>query len=55
METKQALQLIKQALDDATAQGSYKNLDYINAIITAYNVVAEEINKEDKNVKKVNQ
>jgi len=54
MKPEQALQLIKQALDEAVSQGSFKNLDYINAIITAYNVVAEKVNKEDKNVQKVN-
>lgn len=53
METQQALQLIKQALDEAVAQGAYKNLDFINAIITAYNQISEDLNKE-KDVKKVN-
>ena len=53
MDNKQALQLIKQALDEAVAQGAYKNLDFIHAIITAYNQLSENLNKE-KDVKKVN-
>lgn len=53
METQQALQLIKQALDEAVAQGAYKNLEFINAIITAYNQISNEINTK-KDVKKVN-
>lgn len=55
MNKEEALQFIKQALNEATAQGAFKTLDYTYAVVSAFNVIAEELNKkEDKNDKKIN-
>lgn len=48
MKPEQALLLIKEALDAAAAQGAFKNLEYINAVIAAYNSIYEKINGESK-------
>jgi hypothetical protein len=48
MKPEQALQLIKEALDAAAAQGAFKNLEYINAVIAAYNTIYEKINTDCK-------
>jgi hypothetical protein len=48
MKPQQALQLIKEALDAAAAQGAFKNLEYINAVIAAYNSIYEKINDTSK-------
>jgi hypothetical protein len=45
MDKKQALAFLKNALDEATSKGAFQNLEYVNALITAYNILAEEINK----------
>jgi len=43
MDKKQALEFIKTALNEAVSKGAFQNLDYVYALITAYNVLAEEI------------
>ena len=48
MKPEQAILLIKEALDAAAAQGAFKNLEYINAVIAAYNSIYEEINAKSK-------
>jgi len=47
MTTKQALEVIKGALDLATSKGAYNNLETSAAIIQAFNVLSEKITKED--------
>ena len=47
MNTKQALEVIKGALDLATSKGAYVNLETSAAIIEAFNVLSKEISKED--------
>jgi len=48
MTTKQALEVIKGALDLATSKGAYVNLETSAAIIQAYNILSEKISKEDE-------
>ena len=48
MKPEQALLLIKEALDAAAAQGAFKNLEYINAVIAAYNTIYEKINSDNQ-------
>lgn len=48
MTTKQALEVIKGALDMATSKGAYTNLETSAAIIQAFNVLSEKISKEDE-------
>lgn len=47
MNTKQALDVIKSALDLATSKGAFHNLETSAAIIQAFNVLNEKIGKED--------
>ena len=47
MDKKQALAFIKKALDEAAASGAFKNLEYISAVIAAYNIIAEELKDEE--------
>lgn len=47
MNTKQALEVIKGALDLATSKGAFVNLETSAAIIQAYNVLSEKITKDD--------
>lgn len=47
MTTKQALEVIKGALDLATSKGAYVNLETTAAIVQAFNVLSEKITKED--------
>ena len=54
MKPEQALQLIKEALDAAAAQGAFKNLEYINAVISAYNSIYEEIRTKSESVSSEN-
>jgi hypothetical protein len=49
MDKKQALAFLKKALDEAAASGAFKNLEYISAVIAAYNILAEDLkDKEDE-------
>ena len=48
MNTKQALEVIKGALDLATSKGAFTNLETSAAIIQAYNVLSEKLTKEDE-------
>jgi len=43
MNEKQALEVIKAALDIATANGVFKNLNDCNAIIQAFNVISQKV------------
>jgi hypothetical protein len=49
METKQALTIIKQILDAATKSSLFENLQAAITAADAYNVVAKEILKDEKN------
>ena len=54
METKQALQIIKQILDMASKAGLFENLESSITAANAYNKVAETIqNLESKNLDNV--
>ena len=47
MEKKQALEVLKQVLDAATKSGVFPNMDASFTAAQAYNIVANEILKED--------
>lgn len=47
MNEKQALEIIKAALDLATQKGVFVNLDSSFAVIQAFNVLSEKHLKED--------
>jgi len=48
MNEKQALEVLKAALDLATQKGVFQNLDSSFAVIQAYNVISEKLHKDDK-------
>ena len=48
MNEKQALEVIKAALDLATQKGVFPNLDSSFAVIQAFNVLSEKLVKDDK-------
>jgi hypothetical protein len=48
MNEKQALKLIKQALDDANSQGCFKNLDLSAALLQAISILNEFINPKEQ-------
>ena len=48
MNEKQALDVIKAALDLSTSKGVFQNLDSSFAVITAFNVISEKIIKKDE-------
>ena len=48
MNEKQALDVIKAALDLATQKGVFSRLDESFAVIQAFNVVSEKIVKKDE-------
>ena len=47
MDKKQALAFIKQILDAASKSGLFENLESSMAAANAYNIIANEITKED--------
>lgn len=47
MNEKQALEVLKAALDLATQKGVFSNLDSSFAVIQAYNVVSSKLVKEE--------
>lgn len=47
MNEKQAIEVLKAALDLATGKGVYSNLNDMNTIITAYNFVASKLIKDE--------
>lgn len=42
MEKKQALQIIKEALDKAIANGSYDKIDTVAIIIQAFQILSKD-------------
>lgn len=48
METKQALEIIKQILNAATKSSLFENLDAAMTAANAYNAIAREILKEEE-------
>jgi hypothetical protein len=47
MDKKQALQFLKKALDEAVSKGAFQNLEYVHALITAFNIIAEDLKQEE--------
>lgn len=48
MNQKQALEVLKAALDLATQKGVFQNLDSSFTVIQAFNVISEKLLKDDK-------
>jgi hypothetical protein len=49
MTTKQALEIIKLVLDQATEKGIFKNINDSFAVINAYNIISEKITSDESN------
>lgn len=49
MNEKQALEVLKTALDLATSKGVFGTLNEMNTIIAAYNVISSKILKDEQN------
>lgn len=47
MNQNQALQVLEGALSAAIASGTFKNIHEVNAVIQAFAVLSETINKKD--------
>lgn len=47
MNEKQAIEVIKSALDLATSKGVFGTLNDMNTIISAYNVIASKMLKDE--------
>lgn len=47
MNTQQALQVIKNTLDEALKVGAIKTIEHANAIIQAFSVLQNAVNKND--------
>lgn len=47
MDTKQALEFIKQILNAATKSGLFENLDATMAAANAYNIVANALQEKE--------
>ena len=47
MEIKQAIQILKQALDKATESGAFKNLETVVTVSQALQVIVEKIQKPE--------
>ena len=54
METKQALQVIKQILDAASKGGIFENMDASFLAAQSFNHISRELLKDDKEVKDAN-
>jgi hypothetical protein len=50
MNEKQAIEIIKAALDLATSKGVFQNLDSTNAVVQAYNVINDKLLKKEDDV-----
>ena len=50
MKKEDAILLIKQVLDVATKRGIIENLESAAAVLNAFNIVAEIVNKQDPTV-----
>jgi hypothetical protein len=51
MKEKQALEILKAALDLATSKGVFTNLNDSFAVIQAFNFVSEKLTAEESEVK----
>jgi hypothetical protein len=49
MTTKQALEIIKLVLDQATEKGVFKNINDSFAVINAFNTISEKIISDESN------
>ena len=47
METNQALQIVKQALDKATESGVFKNLETVVTVSQALQKIVEDLKKSE--------
>jgi len=54
METKQALQVIKQILDAASKGGIFENMDASFLAAQSFNHISRELLKDDKEVQDAN-
>lgn len=45
MNTQQALQVIKQTLDQSLSNGAIKNFEHANAVLQALNVIQQALQK----------
>jgi hypothetical protein len=54
METKQALQVIKQILDAASKGGIFENMDASFLAAQSFNHISRELLKDDKEVENAN-
>ena len=48
MNTEQALQILKAAIDESIKKGVFPNMETVQQTIVAFSVVTTEINKKDK-------
>lgn len=46
MNEKQALEIIKAVLDQATLKGVFQNIDSSAAAIQAFKIIADKLNKD---------
>jgi hypothetical protein len=47
MNNKQALELIKQLIDQSIKRGVFENAESVLAVSNAFNVIAKELIKDD--------
>jgi len=47
MNNEQALQLIKQLIDQSLKRGVFENAESVIAVTNAYNVIAKELIKDE--------
>lgn len=48
MNTQQAIGLIKEALDQSTANGTFKNINYVSALTQALMQIQDELSQKEK-------
>jgi hypothetical protein len=49
LTTKQALEIIKLVLDQATEKGVFKNINDSFAVINAFNIISEKVISDENN------
>jgi hypothetical protein len=54
MNEKQALEIVKAALDLGVQKGNFANLNETYTIIQAFDVIAKHFNKKDENLNESN-
>jgi hypothetical protein len=47
MNNKQALEMIKQLIDQSIKRGVFENAETVLAVTNAYNLIAKELIKDD--------